>query len=136
MTTFQWLKYFLLGGVQVNTGNRNLAYIFHPGACVSSVLKVATQRLGSWKMEAYQFDCTEQAKSITAGAEDVFQRASAQGYAEMAHNLDLDEADNGEGLQLLVDWVDFGEDERTREPIENIWRDAADLLGKTYGKCA
>ena len=44
VSTFRRLKYLLWGGVCIYT-DRNLAYIFEPEACVSSVPKTAAQRL-------------------------------------------------------------------------------------------
>ena len=56
VSTFHRLEYLMWGGVQIYTDHRNLAYIFHPEACVSSVSKAATQRLENWKMVLCQYD--------------------------------------------------------------------------------
>ena len=40
------------------TDHRNLAYIFEPEACVSSILKTVKQQLESWKMVLAQYDYT------------------------------------------------------------------------------
>jgi len=39
----------LWDGVHIFTDHRNLAYIFNPDACVSSVSKALAQRLEGWK---------------------------------------------------------------------------------------
>ena len=64
---------------------------------------------------------------LTAELKDVFQQTFAQGYVEMSDILELAEADDGSFI-ALVDWVGFEEDERTWEPVENIWRDAPECL--------
>ena len=56
VSTFHRLEYLLWGGVRIYTDHRNLAYIFEPEACVSSVLKTAAQRLENWKMALAQYD--------------------------------------------------------------------------------
>lgn len=54
----------------------------------------------------------------------------------MAHIVELAEAEDGEGLLVLVDWIGFEEDGRMWEPIENMWWDARTFLRKSHGKCA
>ena len=44
--------------MRICTDHRNLAYILEPEACVSSVLKTATQRRENWKMVLAQYDYT------------------------------------------------------------------------------
>ena len=56
MSTFRCLEYLLWGGVRIFTERLNLAYIFEPEACDSSVLKTAAQRLENWKMVLTQYD--------------------------------------------------------------------------------
>ena len=46
------------GEVHIYTDHRNLAYIFEPEACVSSVPKTTAQRLKNWKMVLTQYDYT------------------------------------------------------------------------------
>ena len=58
VSTFRRLEYLLWGGVRIYTDHRNLAYIFEPEACVSSVPKTAAQRLENWKMMLAQYDYT------------------------------------------------------------------------------
>ena len=55
MSTFRRLEYLLWGGVHIFTDHRNLAYIFNPDACVSSVSKTAAQRLEQWKAVLGQY---------------------------------------------------------------------------------
>ena len=47
--TFRRLEHFLWNGVHIFTYHRNLAYIFDPEACVTSVSKALAQRLEGWK---------------------------------------------------------------------------------------
>ena len=49
VSTFPLLEYLLWGGVRY-TNHRNLAYIFKPEACVSSVPKTVAKRLENWKI--------------------------------------------------------------------------------------
>ena len=49
-----------LGGVHIHTDHRNLAYIFNPETCVSSVPKTTAQRLEHWKAVLGQYDYTIQ----------------------------------------------------------------------------
>ena len=56
VSTFRRLEYFLWGGVCIYTDRRNLAYIFDPKACVSSMPKTAAQRLENWERVLAQFD--------------------------------------------------------------------------------
>ena len=58
VSTFRRLEYLLWGGVRIYTDHRNLAYIFKPEACVSSVPKTAAQRLENWKMVLAQHGFT------------------------------------------------------------------------------
>ena len=44
--------------MRIYTDHRNLAYIFEPEACVSSLPKTAAQRLENWKMRLAQYDYT------------------------------------------------------------------------------
>ena len=64
---------------------------------------------------------------MTAQLKDVFRHSFTQGYVEMADIMELAEADDGSFI-VLVDWRGFEEDERTWEPIEDIWRDAPAFL--------
>ena len=45
VSTFRRLEHFLWNGVHIFTEHRNLAYMFDPGACATSVSKALTQRL-------------------------------------------------------------------------------------------
>ncbi|CAM9790553.1 unnamed protein product, partial [Sphacelaria rigidula] len=49
VSTFRRLEHLLWNGVHIFTDHRNLAYIFNPEACVSSVSKALAQRLEGWK---------------------------------------------------------------------------------------
>ena len=49
VSTFRRLAHFLLNGVHMFTGHRNLAYIFDHKACVTSVSKALAQRLEGCK---------------------------------------------------------------------------------------
>ena len=64
---------------------------------------------------------------LTAERKDVFQHTFTQGYVEMTDVLELAEADDRTYI-VPVDWKGFEEDERTWEPVENIWRDAPEFL--------
>lgn len=61
----------------------------------------------------YQYDYVEQAIIVMAHKKDVLQHAFAWSFVKMADVLELAEADDGEGLLVLVDWIDTDEDERT-----------------------
>ena len=58
MSSFKWLEYLLWNGVHIYIDHRNLARIFDPEACVSSVTKATAQRLDQWKAILGQYDCT------------------------------------------------------------------------------
>ena len=45
VSTFRRLEHLLWNGVHIFTDHRNLAYIFNPEACVTSVSKALAQRL-------------------------------------------------------------------------------------------
>eukprot|EP00903_Cladosiphon_okamuranus_P017435 g16059.t1 len=60
ISTLRRLEYLLWGGVHIHTDHRNLAYIFNPEACVSSVPKTTAQRLDNWKAVLGQYDYTIQ----------------------------------------------------------------------------
>ena len=49
---------FLWNGVHVFTDHRNLAYVFDPEACVTSVSKALAQRLEGWKSVLGQYRYT------------------------------------------------------------------------------
>ena len=49
VSTFRRREHFLWNGVHIFTDHRNLAYIFYPEACVTSVSKALAQRLEGWK---------------------------------------------------------------------------------------
>ena len=55
MSTFQPLEYLLWGAVRIYTDHLNLAHIFEPKVCVSSMPKTAARRLGNWKMGLAQY---------------------------------------------------------------------------------
>ena len=58
VSTFCRLEYLLWGEVHIYTDHRNLAYIFEPEVCASSVPKTAAQRLENWKMALARYDYT------------------------------------------------------------------------------
>ena len=58
VSTFKRLEYLLWNGVHIYTHHRNLAYIFDPEACLSSVAKTTAQRLDQWKAVLGQYDYT------------------------------------------------------------------------------
>ena len=49
VSPFRRREHFLWNGVHIFTDHRNLAYIFYPEACVTSVSKALGQRLEGWK---------------------------------------------------------------------------------------
>ena len=49
VSPYRRLRYFLWNGVHIFTDHRNLAYIFDPEGCVTSVSKAFAQRLEGWK---------------------------------------------------------------------------------------
>ncbi|CAN0089669.1 unnamed protein product [Sphacelaria rigidula] len=53
VSTFRRLEHLSWNGVHIFTDHRNLAYIFNPEACVTSVSKVMAQRLEGWKGYRY-----------------------------------------------------------------------------------
>ena len=57
-STFRRLEYLLWGGMHIHTDHRNLACIFNPEVCVSSVPKTTAQRLEHWKAVLGQYDYT------------------------------------------------------------------------------
>ena len=59
-STFRRLEYLLWGGMHIHTDHRNLACIFNPEVCVSSVPKTTAQRLEHWKAVLGQYDYTIQ----------------------------------------------------------------------------
>lgn len=58
VSTFKRLEYLVWNGVQIYTGHRNLAYMFDPEVCVSSVAKTMAQRLDQWKEVLRQYEYT------------------------------------------------------------------------------
>lgn len=58
LSTFRRLEYLLLNGASIFTDHGNLAYMFHPEACVSAMPKTAAQHLDGSRMELRQFDYT------------------------------------------------------------------------------
>lgn len=58
VSNFRRLEYLLWRGVHIHTDHRNLAYIFDPEACVSSVAKTTAQRIKHWKTFLGQYDYT------------------------------------------------------------------------------
>ena len=58
VSTFRRLEHFLWNGVHIFTDHRNLAYIFDPEACVTSVSKALAQRLEGWKCVLGQYRYT------------------------------------------------------------------------------
>ena len=58
VSAFKWLEYVLWNGVYIYTDHKNLAYIFDPDACVSSVAKMTTPRLDQWRAVLAQYDYT------------------------------------------------------------------------------
>lgn len=56
ISTFRRLEYLLWSGVHIHTDHRNLAYIFDPEACVSSVPK--TLRRSVWSTGRQYLDST------------------------------------------------------------------------------
>eukprot|EP00752_Nemacystus_decipiens_P002231 g2116.t1 len=141
VSTFRRLEYLLWNGVRIHTDHRNLAYIFNPEACVSSVAKTTAQRLDQWKAVLGQYDYTiehiqgdvrevhvtrirfyaDRALAITAELKDVFQHSFTQGEFEMAAIVDMSEAEEGPGFDVEVEWVGFDKSENTWEALEKIW---------------
>ena len=58
--------------------------------------------------------------NVTADVKNVFQHAFNQGQFQMAGVVRVAEADD-RSLIVLVDWVDFEDDERTWEPFKQIF---------------
>ena len=58
VSTFTRLEFLLWIGVHIYTDHRNVAYIYDPEACVSSVAKTTAQRLHQWKAVLGQYDYT------------------------------------------------------------------------------
>lgn len=52
------------------------------------------------------------------------------GHTKVEDHLELAELEDMEALLVLVGWIAFDEDERTRGPIENICRDAPGFFRK------
>lgn len=69
----------LWDGVRIHTDHQNLAYILHPGGCVSSVFKVTLQCLENWKIAVHQYDYAEQAMAMRADVKRLFQHSFVQG---------------------------------------------------------
>ena len=71
--------------------------------------------------------------NVTADIKDVFQHAFNQGQFEMAAIVRVAEAED-RSLIVLVDWVGFEIEERTWEPLKNIFEAAPDLFKKELRK--
>lgn len=68
--------------------------------------------------------------NVTVGVNDAFQHTHTQGDVDMADNSELAEAEDGEGLLVLVNWIGICEDEHT-------WRNAPDFIKiNHHRKCA
>lgn len=65
----------------------------------------------------------DQAMSIRADIENVFQHDIAQGHVETTDVLEFAEADDENGIFVLADRIDFSE-ESTDKLIRNMWHDA------------
>ena len=65
--------------------------------------------------------------NVTADVKNVFQHAFNQGQFQMAGVVHVAES-NDPSLIVLVDWVGFDVDERTREPFKEIFEAAPDFL--------
>ncbi|CAM9725895.1 unnamed protein product [Sphacelaria rigidula] len=55
VSTFRRVEHLLWDGIHIFTDHRNLAYIFNPEACVTSVSKALAQRLEGWKGVSGQY---------------------------------------------------------------------------------
>lgn len=80
--------------------------------CVSSVFRATTQPFEELVDDGVPNGYAEQATSITADVNDVFQHAPAQYDVEMADIWDLAEVDDRKGLLVLVNWISLMGDER------------------------
>ena len=58
VSMFHRLEYLLWGEVRIHANHRDLAYIFEPEACASSMPKTAAERLESWKVVLARYDYT------------------------------------------------------------------------------
>ena len=58
VSTFRRREHFLWNGVHIFTDDRNLAYVFDPEACVTSVSTALAQRLEGWKCVLGQYRYT------------------------------------------------------------------------------
>ena len=67
VSTFKRLEYLLWNGVHIYTDHRNLAYIYDPEACVSSVAKTTAQRLDQWKAVMGTIPLCTSPETVTAG---------------------------------------------------------------------
>ena len=71
--------------------------------------------------------------NVTADVKDVFQHAYNQGQFQMAGVVRVAEADD-RSLIVLVDWVGFDVEERTWEPLKDIFKAAPEFLVKELRK--
>ena len=71
--------------------------------------------------------------NVTADVNNVFQQAFNQGQFQMAGVVRVAEAFD-RSLIVLVDWVGFEVDERTREPIKAIFEATSEFLAKELRK--
>ena len=65
---------------------------------------------------------------VTAAVKEVFQHAFAQGKFEMEAIVGISEAQDGDGFDVQVEWVGFGKDESSWEPLETILKGAPQFV--------
>ena len=65
---------------------------------------------------------------VTAAVKEVFQYAFAQGEFGMEAIVGISEAQDGDGFDVQVEWVGFGKDESSCEPLETILKGAPQFV--------
>ena len=65
---------------------------------------------------------------VTAVVKEVFQHAFAQGEFEMEAIVGISEAEEGDGFDVHVEWVGFGKDESSWEPLDPILKGAPQFV--------
>ncbi|CAN0020155.1 unnamed protein product, partial [Sphacelaria rigidula] len=77
--------------------------------------------------------CADSQLTVSADVKDVFQHAFNQRKFQMAGIVRVAEAED-RSLIVLVDWVGFEVEGRTREPYKNIFEAAPEFLTKELRK--
>ena len=99
---------------------------------VFDIQNIVTGRVQTAHVARLRFYADSQL-NVTADVKDVFQHAFNQGQFQMAGVVRVAEAED-RSLIVLVDWIGFEVEERTWEPLKDIFEAAPEFLVKELRK--